>query len=219
MELTKTQIQEIDNRLKKDGIKYWDIRIEMLDHVVTDVENRLENGEELEKAITNSFISLGWKGNLKHLNRKGWQNTNDKYRREHFKGILNYFKSFKNIFLFVVSVSMLFYLSNTLTFKVFKNICVTLFSLPIILIAFLYIKQFSKKYKKSVNLDYGSFYLTLSYMILPSVFSIFNNQQEFAQKIIWIVILSIHFLSIHSGYNLYKKSIEIVEDLRKQLLL
>ena len=95
MKLTESHIQEIDNRLKKDGVKYWDIRIEMLDHVVTDVENRLENGEELEKAITNSFIALGWKGNLKHLNRKGWQNTNDKYRREHFKGILNYFKSFK----------------------------------------------------------------------------------------------------------------------------
>lgn len=218
MELTKTQIQEIDTRLKKDGIKYWDIRIEILDHVVTDVENRLDNGEELEKAITNSFISLGWNGNLKHLNRKGWQNTSDKYRREHFKGILNYFKSIKNIFLFVVSVSMLFYLSNTLTFKVFKNICVTLFCLPIILIVFLYIKQFSKKYKKSVNLDYGSFYLTLSYMILPGLLSIFKGQQESAEKIIWIVVLSIHFLSIYSGYNLYKKSIEIVEGLRKQLL-
>lgn len=39
MQLTKEQIQEIDNRLKKDGIKYWDLRIGLLDHVVTDVEN------------------------------------------------------------------------------------------------------------------------------------------------------------------------------------
>jgi hypothetical protein len=36
MELTKQQIQHIENRLIKNGVKYWDIRIEMLDHVVSD---------------------------------------------------------------------------------------------------------------------------------------------------------------------------------------
>lgn len=40
MELTKQQIKYIDHRLENDGIKYWDIRIEMLDHVVSDVEER-----------------------------------------------------------------------------------------------------------------------------------------------------------------------------------
>ena len=51
MQLTTKQIQEIDNRLKRNGIVYWDIRIEMLDHVVTDVENRLEKGEKLEMQL------------------------------------------------------------------------------------------------------------------------------------------------------------------------
>jgi hypothetical protein len=41
MELTKEQVHYIENRLENEGIKYWDIRIEMLDHVVSDVENRM----------------------------------------------------------------------------------------------------------------------------------------------------------------------------------
>ena len=44
MELTKEQIQYIENRLIKDGVKYWDIRIEMLDHIVSDVEKTLDKG-------------------------------------------------------------------------------------------------------------------------------------------------------------------------------
>jgi len=49
MKLTKTQIDYIENQLIKNGVKYWDIRIELLDHVVSDVENSLENQEDFKK--------------------------------------------------------------------------------------------------------------------------------------------------------------------------
>jgi len=65
MELTKKQVQFIDHRLETEGIKYWDIRIEMLDHVVSDVEQKLkpENSEyEFKEMVQASFIDLGWKG-------------------------------------------------------------------------------------------------------------------------------------------------------------
>lgn len=64
MELTKEQIQYIENRLIKEGVKYWDIRIEMLDHIVTDVEQQLENGGLFKNAVQNSFVALGWKENF-----------------------------------------------------------------------------------------------------------------------------------------------------------
>jgi hypothetical protein len=67
MELTKEQIQYIDHRLQNDGIKYWDIRIEMIDHVVSDVEKNLkpENSEyEFKEIVQDAFESLGWKENF-----------------------------------------------------------------------------------------------------------------------------------------------------------
>ena len=64
MELTKKQVLHIESLLEKNGVKFWDIKIELLDHVVTDVEKRVELGEKFEDAIQNSFISLGWEGNF-----------------------------------------------------------------------------------------------------------------------------------------------------------
>jgi hypothetical protein len=218
MELTIKQIQEIDNRLKNNGIKYWDIRIEMLDHVVTDIENRIGKGEELEKAITNSFISLGWNGSLKQLNRKGWQNTNDKFRREHLLEIKNLIFNIKNLVIFVISLLMYYFLSEDLTLNIFKKVSVLIFSLPIILVLYLYVKTWHKKYGKSVNLDYGFFYLSFSFMILPGIPDLFENQSELIQKIAWLIVLSIHFLSISSGYKVYIKALKKVENMRKQLL-
>ena len=44
MKLTKEQITYIDDYLKHHKVKYWDIRIELLDHIVTTVEEKLEKG-------------------------------------------------------------------------------------------------------------------------------------------------------------------------------
>ena len=58
MELTTAQIQLIDERLKRRGIKYWDLRIEMIDHVVSDVEKNAKIDDfkiELETYDDDSF--------------------------------------------------------------------------------------------------------------------------------------------------------------------
>ena len=67
MKITKEQIKYIDHRLESDGVKYWDIRIEMVDHVVSNVENKLqqENSEnDFKEMVQESFIELGWKENF-----------------------------------------------------------------------------------------------------------------------------------------------------------
>ncbi|WP_329806792.1 hypothetical protein [Flavobacterium facile] len=42
MKLTKENIQFIDNYLKNSQVIYYDIRMEMLDHVATAVEQKME---------------------------------------------------------------------------------------------------------------------------------------------------------------------------------
>ena len=67
MELKKQQLKYIDHRLENEGIKYWDIRIEMLDHVVSDIEKTLkpENSEyEFKEMVQASLVTLGWKENF-----------------------------------------------------------------------------------------------------------------------------------------------------------
>ena len=218
MELTKEQIQEIDNRLKKNGIKYWDLRIEMLDHVVTDVENSIEKEGALEEVITNSFIALGWNGNLKHLNQKGWQNTNDKYRRDYHKGFIGFFKKSINLLILLIFVSILYATSQHLSFKVFKKVIFILVIVPVIPFFFLAVKQLFKRYGKSVNLDYGTFYFSFALLIINLPLRLIEYASEANQKILLTLCMSIYFIATYSGYQIYKKTITKVENMRKQLL-
>ena len=111
MKLTKEQIQYIDNRLKKEGIKYWDIRIEMIDHVVSDLEKNAKTSDfKIELDVT--LKRIGWSGSLSHINRESWQNVNIKYRREYHKGFVHFFKKFKNVSMLVISLFVFYVVSH-----------------------------------------------------------------------------------------------------------
>jgi hypothetical protein len=170
MELKREEIQFIDHSLETEGIRYWDIRIEMLDYVVSDIEKTLkpENSEyEFKEMVQASLIDLGWKENfngggldkvlasrLKLHNKK--QNINFK---QYFK------KTFFN-FNFVVgaillSISVYSFQENKLALK-------TLFS--IIIVAYIACMfRFALKYKVMNSARLSSI---LVFITLP--ISIFN---------------------------------------------
>lgn len=60
MKLTKKQIQHIDGYLERSGVKYWDIRMELLDHFVTGIEQKMTTEAlEFEEALNEVTISFG----------------------------------------------------------------------------------------------------------------------------------------------------------------
>jgi hypothetical protein len=217
MKLTKEQIQYIDNRLKKEGIKYWDIRIEMIDHIVSDLEKNAKTSD-FKIELEGTLKRIGWSGNLSHINRESWQNVNIKYRREYHKGFVHFFKKFKNVSMLVISLFVLYVVSEMISFKAFKNLSFTLFVAPLVFALIVFVRAAFKKYGRSVNLDYGVNYMIMSFLILNIVPLFFDDQSELLTKIMWFIILPIHFVAFYSGYHLYKKAIHKVEEMRKQLL-
>lgn len=217
MELTKEQILYIDDFLKNKGIKYWDIRIEMIDHIVSEIEKNSTNND-FNKSFKNSLDKLGWLGNLSYLNTEGWKNVNRKYRREYHKGFINFFKSYKNVSIFIVFFIAFYSVSEIISFKFFKNLSYILFLLPMALVFIEFGKSLFKKYGKSVNLDYGVSYMIMSFLILNVFPMFFRDAVEILQKTAWFILLPIHYVAFYSGYNLYKKSIIKVENMKKQLL-
>ena len=217
MKLTKEQIQYIDNRLKKEGIKYWDIRIEMIDHIVSDLEKN-EKTSAFKIELEGTLKRIGWSGNLSHINRESWQNVNIKYRREYHKGFVHFFKKFKNVSIFATSLLVFYVVSEMISFKAFKNLSFTLFVIPLVFVLIAFVKSAFKKYGRSVNLDYGFSYFLMSFLILNAFPGLFIDQTETVQKSVWFMILSFHSVAFYSGYHLYKKAIHKVEEMRKQLL-
>ncbi len=60
MKLIKEEIQFIEEYLIKNGVKYWDVRLELLDHIVSAVEDRMENkGISFNEALLEVHAEFG----------------------------------------------------------------------------------------------------------------------------------------------------------------
>lgn len=72
--LSLDQVNFIENYLIKNKVKYWDVRLELLDHIATDVEQRMQKGQDSEEALKGVHLSFGNKYKSKRLNpeRTDW---------------------------------------------------------------------------------------------------------------------------------------------------
>ncbi len=122
MKLTKQKIQYIDDYLRQSGVIYWDVRLELLDHIVTAIEEKITKEalsfDEALKEITISFgndIKQGyvlnkdntkWVKSTKYATGEGFEKLQREKRKligkKHFKA---YWRQVLSMFL-----SMQFYI-------------------------------------------------------------------------------------------------------------
>lgn len=220
MELNKEQIQFIENRLEDDGIKYWDIRIEMLDHVVTDVQNRIENGEQFKNAVQNSFVSLGWRENFNGSSFEDIiKEKHNLFAKKYRKSFWAYFKTsvFKpSSLILIFSLITIFYFIYP--YKViFKY---TLFTfLGIVTILFFY---FLTKYRvyKSVQLNnaltqaFLSLNLINIYLNVPKMFEV----DLFKYHFLTTLVFSFVFIQSYLGVRFFLKEYTKINNTYQKLI-
>lgn len=201
MELTKKQIQFIENRLENEGVKFWDIRIEMLDHVVTDVEKRTGLGEKFEDAVQNSFEELGWKGSFKDLVIIRQKLIAKLNRNSIHKELKNFFTCFKTLLIygFVLAICY-FYGDEKLVGKIIISLFLILFCLVAIFGSMNYKKVF-KSANLAVTITFLGFLLSLLNvgLFLPKLYF---NVETFSANYI-SVLIAILFPLYFIGYKVF----------------
>jgi len=92
MKLVKQDLQNIDHWLEKKGIKYLDVRYELMDHLINEYES-LDNYPDL-----NSFLKerLPW---CKKVAKEKQKSIHWAYQKEVWKQFLNLFLSIKTLVL------------------------------------------------------------------------------------------------------------------------
>lgn len=220
MELTQKQIKYIEDRLIKDGVKYWDIRLEILDHVVTDVEKRIDLGEKFRVAVQNSFISLGWKENFngscfEELITEKHKIYASRYNR-------NYWKYFKEAFLktstLVYSVSLLLVLYFFREYNLFMKIATLLYLIIVGTLMFYFIMKY--KVSKSIQLQNIVNRITFSstfinaFVYLPELFDI----HIYRYPLIIILVFWFACVETYFGISFFLEQYKKVDKIYKQLL-
>jgi hypothetical protein len=223
MELTKEQILYIDHRLENEGVKYWDIRIEMLNHVVSDVETKLEletSENDFKEIVQNTFVGLGWKKNFNGggLDKVYRQRLKD-YSRKNNKGII---KEFKERFLDFKTITAIFlFFLYLFTFKnnaeVIKYTIYLAFAFSVIALL-----SFTLKYKVLnsarlvSSLAFATFPLSLvnCFIFFPKVF--FGYEELSSSYTTAVYGISIPFLAI--GINYLFKEFKSVQKIYNKLI-
>lgn len=222
MELTKEQIEYIDNRLKNEGVKYWDIRIELLDHIVTEVEYRLDLGNDFKKAVQNAMVNSGWNGSFEKLTRKRLFGINRIVRKQFFDEFLNIFKS-KEKFICAFLLTMLFFFSyQNLSFSMLKKLCFIILLIPVVFGMCVGIYNMIK-YKKSGYIEYGSFYTLFPFLILSMVLQFiskggfFETSEEIYSQIIFVATV-LNSLFSYAGLIVYLRISKKMKELELKLI-
>ena len=221
MKLSKEQIESLENRLQKNGLTYWDIRIEILDHLASEIETKMSKGESYESAVENSFQKLNLLGDLSGLNRSKLMAINKIVKKQFYKEVQKIFTQFKNLLilvLFVTCYSFIYLKSNT---TIFKYVTLFFIATPILIGTYFHLREFALK-KKSGYLIYTSFYVFFVYLLLNVFFQFCQPDglipvSRDTQWFIWFIITIINTVFSFAGLNLHFKTLRRIKNIQKSL--
>ena len=93
MELTKEQLLQIDNYIFSCGIKFYDVRTEIVDHFANVLEQKLDENPNLDfknevKNIHSDFSDLGFK----KLQKEKVTSVKNKFHKQSINHLKTFFK-------------------------------------------------------------------------------------------------------------------------------
>jgi len=228
MKLTKEEIKFIDNYLIKNEVKYWDVRLELLDHIVSAVEDKITiDGISFNEALLEVHRGFGnqlikgsipkdkvWTKGLYQSNigfkkfiRQKQKEIGRKHRIFYRKTFFSFLSSKQFIFEFLALIIVVYsiYQYNPKTaFIVSMVACVT----PELIK--LGIGSFEKANRKSLNMQMamatGSLFMSINYFFIGGFNSYFEEVIPKPYYIITIFYLILFPLLRHS-LNCYRKSL------------
>ena len=207
MELTTKQIQYIENRLKNEGVKYWDIRIEMLDHIVSDVEHQMQKGEKFHIAVQNCFIALGWKNGFEQLIERKQIQYQKNHKTLFIKEYKYFFTSLKTISIYAILIACTYCFSGSNSFV--KTILLSFITAFGFFVIYSFINY--KKVYKSIDLliSFSTIVFLLSmynmFLFFPRVFLNIEQLHPVYISIFTVFIFPLFYVSVKMFYNRFSK--------------
>ncbi|MFK7834359.1 MAG: hypothetical protein AB8B52_13880 [Winogradskyella sp.] len=226
MNLTKEEIKFIDNYLIKNEVKFWDVRLELLDHIVSAVEDKItNNGISFNEALLEVHRSFGNQLIKRSVARqevwtKGLYQSNIGFKKFTRRKQLELGKGYRRKFLKLLRTSFLdskFYLELiTLSIVVFvvygfspKTAAIASFA--IIFIPYLYVAFYGIKNSfstKSLSISMSVNFVFLFAMIPINALNFFNLNKEANEPLNYmylVVFFGLMYIPIRVAAKLFQE--------------
>lgn len=199
MKLTKEHIKHIDEYLKNQGVIYWDVRLEMVDHLVSDIEN-YSGSADFKTVFNRSLQKANWDKNLKDINTQSWKSTNKIYRKLHSEEMINLLKQPKSLIGFILFYDLL----NRIAVLFPENLKIAAFiisGVPLLILIYELIKSWRRRLGKSVNMQYGIFYFSFGLIMTNPLLQLIPKSYMNT----WLpLVLTLYLVMMTAGYRVYK---------------
>jgi hypothetical protein len=238
MKLTKEEIKFIDDYLIKNEVKYWDVRLELLDHIVSAVEDKITNdgisfneallevhhgfGNRIHNGYTynldfNQALFIDDKG-FKKFTLKKQKEIGRKQRKAFWKTFLPFVYSLRFLLEFL-ALAVITFLTYLYSFKAsFFILTIAIVGIECSKLAYGGFKKFSKR---SLNMQMG---VSASLLVIQMPYlsiMLFNWYYEGAETkpyyVLFIVGFAAFAISRH-GLNIYIKTYKTYKE-RFELLV
>lgn len=218
MVLSKEQIQQIDSFIKSCGVKWYDVRVELVDHFANNLEKELKLSPKLDfkQAIIDEHKRFGDKGFSRLLTIK----TNQ-VEKKFYKDSIYYLVSFFKLPKIILSVISFWGLSKLIHFFDYKEVFFQILTgflfiiMTQLLVRVLISNQ--KKGKKFLGLNRGNNFLQLTNFLGISFnsISVFRNESSYENQMhnyLQIFIFVVFILYYISGEYVYGKLIKNIRE-------
>lgn len=216
MKLSKEQILQIDNYIYVSGIKYYDVRMEIVDHFANILEKKLDENPNLNfkreiESIHKNFSDSGFSKLLKEKTKL--------VTKKFFKQSLNHFITFFKLPKIIVSVLLFFCLKYLMGFfEDINNFFLILLVISVVLSISIVIKPFWKdsRIEKFLTLDLTIHFFQIFHFFVVILQSFnsrslesLNNKTHNYLLIISYVLL---FIFYWSGMHVNQKNKKLVKE-------
>ena len=227
--LTKAEIKFIDNYLIKNGVKFWDVRLELLDHIVSAVEDKMANDGvsfneallEVHRGFGNQFIefgtpkkeiftkglyqsNIGFEKFIRNKQKELGRQQRKIYRRTFIK-FLTSSRFLLEFILIIVLVSAIYSYNQKTAFVVTMLLSMSTEILKLSKSAFS--KSIRKSLRAQIASSLGALWMSLNYF-----FVMFFNEtvkEEIKNPYFYgIIFYIIIFIFLRHSYNIYSVIIE-----------
>jgi hypothetical protein len=169
MEITKKQIKQVETYLDKKSFDFIDLKVEVLDHMVSDIESFLDNNYSFDNAF--KITVLKWDKHFKDTSSFyfGFQYSESKIV---VKKAIKMFRPFYLIYLsayilpvlFLKNVSIVFSKNTIYLLNGFLNLITAVF---LIYLIFIIIKVIKSKVKTTYRFILRTQYLGMIFLVIP----------------------------------------------------